>query len=115
MVTEQTPARMARLVARWRESGESQASFARRHHIPGWTSWYWCRKLSDEAPARESESAATATFVPVQMAGDSSTPVNEIILRGGERLHIGAGASAELVHRRAVSTDIVDFLAPPGT
>ena len=97
MGTKPTPARMARLVARWRDSGESQASFARRHHIPGWTFWYWCRKLSDQAPAHESASAPTATFVPVHMAGDPSAPVIEVVLSGGERLHIGAGASPELV------------------
>ena len=30
MAGERTPARMARLVARWRESGESRSSFAQR-------------------------------------------------------------------------------------
>jgi hypothetical protein len=30
---KRTPARMARLVAQWRASGVSRASFARRHHI----------------------------------------------------------------------------------
>jgi hypothetical protein len=95
MVTKPHPARMARLVARWRESGESQASFARRHRIPGWTFWYWCRKLSDEAPSIES--TAPQTFVPVHMARDPSTPVIEIVLNCGARLHIGAGASPELV------------------
>ena len=96
MVTKPNPARMARLVARWRESGESQASFARRHRIPGWTFWYWCRKLSDQTPSIESP-APPPTFVPVHMAGDPSTPVIEIVLNGGDRLHIGAGASPELV------------------
>ncbi len=52
-MTKPTRARMARLVAQWRESGESQASFARRHRIPGWTFWYGC-KLSDEAPPIDS-------------------------------------------------------------
>jgi hypothetical protein len=61
------------------------------------TFWCWCRKLSDEAPAHESASAPTATFVPVHMAGDQSAPVIEVVLNGGERLHIGAGASPELV------------------
>lgn len=98
MMTKQTPARMARLVARWRESGESQASFARRHHIPGWTFWYWCRKLSDEAPPHEAGPSAAPTFVPLHMAGEPSAPVIEIVLSGGEHLHIRAGASPELVH-----------------
>jgi hypothetical protein len=94
---KRTPARMTRLVAQWRKSGESQASFARRHHIPGWTFWYWCRKLSDEASIRESVTAAPPTFVPVQMAGDPTAPVIEIVLSGGERLRIGAAAPPELV------------------
>ena len=97
MVTKPTPARMVRLVARWRHSGESRASFARRHHSPGWTFWYWCRKLSDAAPVHEAASFPSATFVPVHMAGDPSAPVIEVVLSGGERLHIGAGASPELV------------------
>jgi hypothetical protein len=87
---------MARLVAKWRESSESQASFARHHRIPGWTFWYWCRKLSNEAPPVQA-AAPPPTFVSVQMAGDLSAPVIEIVLTGGERLHIGAGASLELV------------------
>jgi hypothetical protein len=95
-MSKQAPARMARLVTRWRESGESQASFARRHRIPGWTCWYWCRKLSDEAPTGDS-TVPPATFVPVHLAGDPSAPVIEIVLNGGDRLHIGAGASPELV------------------
>jgi hypothetical protein len=88
---------MARLVAQWRASGESRASFARRHRVHPWTFWYWCRKLSGEAPTRESGAPRTATFVPVQLAGDPTAPVIEIVLSGGERLHIGAGASPKLV------------------
>ena len=99
MISKRTPLRMARLVAQWRRSGESQASFARRHHIPGWTFWYWCRKLSGD-PALERR--VTPTFVPVQVATDSAAPVIEIVLPGGERLHVGSGASADLV--RAVVT-----------
>jgi hypothetical protein len=95
-MSKPTAARMARLVATWRERGESQASFARRHRIPGWTFWYWCRKLSDEAPSLES-TASPPTFVPVHVTGDSRAPVIEIVLSGGERLQIGAGASPELV------------------
>ena len=99
-MTTQRPARMARLVARWRESGESQASFARRHRIPGWTFWYWCRKLSTEPT--ESDDTPSPTFVPVHLAVERDAPVIEIVLPGGERLHVGSGASADLV--RAVVT-----------
>ena len=101
MSSIRTPARMTRLVAQWRASGESRAGFARRHHIPAWTFWYWCRKLSAE-PRIESEGAPPATFVPVRMAVEPDTPAIEIVLSGGEHLHVRAGASAELV--RAVIT-----------
>jgi transposase-like protein len=98
---KRTPAQMARLVARWRTSGESRSSFARRYHVPAWTFWYWCRKLSDNPPS-ESGAAPPATFVPVRVAADTDAIVVEIVLPGGERLQIRSAAPAELV--RAVLT-----------
>ena len=100
MADTRTAARMVRLVAQWRTSGESGASFARRHRIPTWSFWYWRRKLS--AAPRAVAPAPVPTFVPVQVAGEPADPVIEIELRGGERLHVRAGASADLV-RAAVS------------
>lgn len=97
MAETRTAARMARLVAQWRRSGESGASFARRHRIPTWTCWYWRRKLS----ATPSAEPPRVPFVPVQVAVDDS-PVMELVFSGGERLQVHAGASAELV-RAAVS------------
>ena len=96
MVSTRTPARMARLVAQWRRSGESQARFARRHHIPGWTFWYWCRKLSSQGPA-EAGRAPAAPFVPVRVTPDAEAGVVEVVLPAGERVRVTAGASAELV------------------
>jgi transposase-like protein len=96
MAGKRTPARMARLVARWRESGESRSSFARRHHLPPWTFWYWCRKLSDNSPSRSGEVPAAA-FVPVRVTADTDASVVEIVLPGGERLRIRSDAPAELV------------------
>jgi hypothetical protein len=90
MQTKRRRARMARLVAQWRTSGESGAGFARRHHIPAWTFWYWCRKLA-------AGPAAAPTFVPVQVAADPDTPVIEIVFSGGERLQVRAGAPPDLV------------------
>ena len=101
MSSNWTPARMTRLVRRWRASGESGASFARRHHIPAWTFWYWCRKLAAE-PRTESVDPPSATFVPVRVAAESDASAIEIVWSGGERLHIRPGASADLV--RAVVT-----------
>ena len=99
MAETRKAARMARLVAQWRKSGESGASFARRHQIPAWTFWYWQRKLSGTAAVTP---APVPTFVPVQVKGERAEPVMEIMLSGGERLEVRAGASAELV-RAAVS------------
>ena len=98
MAETRTAARMARLVAQWRKSGESGASFARRHQIPAWTFWYWSRKLvADPAKA-----ATRPGFVPVQITSEDGLAVIEIVLRGGECLRVRAGASADLV-RAAVS------------
>ena len=94
---KRTATRMSRLVKQWHASGESGASFARRHHIPAWTFWYWCRKLSAAAPAVPAPRAPAPTFVPVQVTPDPATPVLEIVFTGGEQLHVRAGAPADLV------------------
>lgn len=94
MAEIRTAARMRRLVAQWRKSGESGASFARRHQIPSWTFWYWQRKLSDPSAVA---SAPAPTFVPVRVTAERAEPVMEIVLSGGERLAVHAGASADLV------------------
>ena len=99
MAETRAAARMARLVAQWRKSGESRAGFARRHQISPWSFWYWCRKLAADAAQ---PATATPRFVPVQIAGDTDAAVIEIVLRNGERLQVRAGASADLV-RAAVS------------
>ena len=95
-----TSGRMARLVAQWRKGEESAASFARRHHVPTWTFWYWRRKLA--ATATPAVGAPRPTFVPVQVAREDAEPVIEIVLSHGERVRVRAGASADLV-RAAVS------------
>ena len=87
---------MTRLVAQWRASGESRAAFARHRHIPVWTFWYWCRKLSVE-PRTEGDAASLATFVPVGMAMEPDTLAIEIVWSGGERLDVRTSASADLV------------------
>ncbi len=99
MAETHTTARMARLVAQWRKSRESGAGFARRHQIPAWTFWYWQRKLSGTPPVAPTPAPA---FVPVQVTAERAEPMIAIVLSGGERLEVRAGASADLV-RAAVS------------
>jgi len=94
MAETRTAARMARLVAQWRTSGESGAGFARRYQIPAWTFWYWQRKLSGTSVVAP---APAPTFVPVQVTAERAELVMEIVLSGGERLEVRAGASADLV------------------
>lgn len=101
-MAKQSTARMARLVARWRKSDESGASFARRHGVRPWTFWYWSRKVLGD----RSTPPAPPTFVPVHVAPSVETGI-EVVLAGGDRLRIRAGASADLV--RAV----VAALRPP--
>ena len=95
MPRPRTSARMARLVAQWRRTNEPQATFARRHHIPTWTFWYWCRKLAPEAATAASNEAPA--FVPVDVIPASNAPVIEVVFRSGERLQIAADASPALV------------------
>jgi len=92
MAKRRTAAHMARLVAEWRRSEESGASFARRHGLSPWALWYWQRKLSTPAAPEPSP----APLVPVQVVVDDS-PVIELVFSSGERLQVRAGASADLV------------------
>ena len=87
MAQKRTAAQMARLVARWRKSGESRAAFARRHDLSGWSFWYWCRKLSDTAPAR----TAAPMFVPVRVTPEAEAPFIEIVLPDGARVRVREG------------------------
>ena len=80
MPSPRTARRMARLVAQWRQSGESQAGFARRHHIPPWTFWYWCRKL-EGADQRAPAPRVAPTFVPVDLAPPSNAPMMEVVFQ----------------------------------
>jgi hypothetical protein len=84
---------MARLVAQWRASDESGASFARRHGVRPWTFWYWSRKRAADAAAR----SAPPTFVPVHVAPAVETGLIEVVLASGDRLHVHAGASGDLL------------------
>ena len=93
MASKRTPAQMARLLAQWRASGESGVSFARRHHVSAWSFWYWCRKLSTEAQPEPEET----TFLPVRVAPEPDAHVVEVVLIGGARLYVRAGAPADLV------------------
>lgn len=105
MAQRSTARRMAGLVAQWRTSDESGASFARRHGVRPWTFWYWSRKVSVVDPSMSP--AARPTFVPVHVVPSVDTGVIEVVLAGGDRLRVHAGVSGDLL--RAVVT----ALRPP--
>ena len=86
---------MRRLVARWRASDESGASFARRHGVTPWTFWYWQRKLAEAT--FETRAADAVPLVPVQVVPDAAGDAVEIVLTTGDRVRVGAGASADVV------------------
>ena len=92
MAQKRTAAQMARLVTRWRKSGESRAAFARRHGVSGWSFWYWCRKLSETAPAQ----TAVPLFVPVRVTPEAEASI-EIVLSDGARVRVREGTSVEWV------------------
>jgi len=84
-------ARMRRLVARWRASEESGASFAQRHGVTPWAFWYWCRKVTEES------AAAAPPLVPVHVLEPDGSAGVEVVLSSGDRVKVTAGASADLV------------------
>lgn len=97
MARQRTAGQMARLVAQWRTSGESQAGFARRHQLRPWTFWYWCRKLAPAAAERGARPDVPTTFVPVQVTDTPPTAAVTIVLVDGTQIQVDAGASAALV------------------
>lgn len=97
MARQRTGTQMARLVAAWRTSGESQAGFARRHRIRPWTFWYWCRKLSPASAERRARAEVSTTFVPVQVTDAAPPAAVAIVLIDGTQIQVHAGASAALV------------------
>ena len=55
-----------------------------------------CHKLSSHVAAT-ADPSATNTFVPVHVTADAAAPVVEIVLAGGEHIHVRPGASPDLV------------------
>lgn len=84
MRTRPSARRVARLVAQWQASDETQAGFARRHGIPPWTFWYWCRKLR----AADGVSPSGPAFVPVRVTEPDAASVVEIVLTSGDRVQV---------------------------
>lgn len=97
-----TEQRRARLVGRWRVSGETRAAFARRHGVHPRTFWGWCQ--ADEPSAAEPD--RRATFLPVRVVDATPTaPAGEIevVLTSGDRVYLrGEPTPVLLTHAVAV-------------
>ena len=99
MAERHTAARMARLVAHWRRSSESGASFC----AAAPDSTVDILVLVPKAVDRRGRDAAVRHRRDIRAVGitrDGSEAVIDIVLRGGDRLQVRAGASAELVRAR---------------
>ena len=97
-----TGRRRARLVARWRVSGETCAAFARRHGVHPRTFWGWCQ--ADDPRAAEPD--RRAMFLPVRVVDATPTaPAGEIevVLTSGDRVYLrGEPTPVLLTHAVAV-------------
>jgi hypothetical protein len=96
MITKRMPARMAR----WSRSGVKAANRGRVSleaiaFRPGPSGIGAARSRT---PKRvRGVDCGAAMFVPVRVAGEAPVPVMEIVLNGGDRLHVRAGAAADVV------------------
>ena len=90
----ETRRRMAALVAQWRAGTETQRAFAARHGLSRTKLRYWLRHSSPRA-----RPDAAVTFAPVDVVGGSSGEAGpvEVVLVGGERVVVRAGASVDLL------------------
>jgi transposase-like protein len=90
---EKTRERMARVIARYRRSGQRRAEFARAAGITLSKLDYWTRRVA----RGNGRSAGAPRFVPVQLRVEDEAGADEleIALSSGERLRVGAGVSGE--------------------
>ena len=99
---ESSERRRARLVARWRTSGETRVAFARRHGVHPRTFWGWCRAEDPPRAAPERR----ATFLPVRVVNAvPSAPAGEVevVLTSGDRVYLrGEPTRRLLAHAVAV-------------
>jgi hypothetical protein len=80
----------ARLVARWRASGETAREFGIRHGVPATTLYGWARDLKKESRA--------AAFVEIQVREpETSGGVVEIVLAGGRVVRVREVVDAQVL------------------
>ena len=94
---------MLELVRRWRDSGAKARVFAQEHGVTTWTLYYWRKRLLslDRPPRRRRRSSRRVMLAPVHVmtAAPERAGDLEILLAGGDRLRVSAGASVETLRR----------------
>jgi transposase-like protein len=93
MATDGMRQRMTALVREWERSGEPRRAFAKRHGLTVSQFDYWKRRARRDG-------RTTIGFAPVEVVGPSEAADRgavEVVLAGGERVTVRAGASTELV------------------
>ena len=95
MISKPTPARMARLVAQWRGVGNRRRASLDAITFPDGLSGIGAASCRTRT-GRVGEHSDADVRAGARGHGIGA-PVIEIVLPGGERLHVGSGASTELV------------------
>ncbi len=90
-------AKMERLVARWRASGETLSGFARRHGVSRDKLQYWNQRLSSASPSRTTQ----LFLMPVQLLGrpQERDAALEVVLAGTRRVRPDSKVSCRLAYR----------------
>ena len=84
-------ARMQRLLAQWRASGQSLSGFAREQGITRDKLEYWKRRLDPDSETK-------AELVPVRVvAAEDAGAAIEVVLTSGDRMLVHEGSSAGLL------------------
>jgi hypothetical protein len=92
---------MLDLARRWRASGAKARVFAQEHGVTPWTLYYWRQRLArEERPPRRRRRARRVTLAPVHVLAREDTGAElEVVLAGGDRVHVPAGISTETLQR----------------
>ena len=90
---------MRTLLRAQQKSGLTVRAFAAERGIPEGTLWYWRRALRERGVRVEAEEPSDSRFLPVRVIEDQSSPSTRpdfrLELRGGRRIDVPSGFSAD--------------------
>ena len=109
---QRSPAEIARIIAKFHRSGQSQSAFTKKQGVPLSTFQYWLRKEREaKRPAKHRAKAPRAPnqLVPVRIVDEpsprSADSTVELELAGGEKLRFPVGLSPDLLARYVEAVD----------